>query len=136
MTWKIRSPESSDGIQVEIGGAAERVCETARSYGADIVVIGAHHYGLVARALGTTAARIVNRMDHPVFRGPADADRVYRRGRARKRSRQWLTLRPAEGDPNGETRRGRGNCTRQTACGSRRERERVTRTAPSSFARS
>jgi len=59
--------ELRDGIQVDIGNAAERVCETARSYCADLVVIGAHQYGLVARALGTTAARIVNRMDRPVF---------------------------------------------------------------------
>ncbi len=59
--------ELRDGIQVDIGSAAERVCEFARSYCADVVVIGAHQYGLVARALGTTAARIVNRMDRPVF---------------------------------------------------------------------
>ena len=59
--------ELRDGIQVEIGSAADRVCETARTYCADLVVIGAHQYGLVARALGTTAARIVNRMDRPVF---------------------------------------------------------------------
>lgn len=59
--------ELRDGIQVEIGNAADRVCETARTYCADLVVIGAHQYGLVARALGTTAARIVNRLDRPVF---------------------------------------------------------------------
>jgi len=59
--------ELRDGIQVDIGNAADRVCETARTYCADLVVIGAHQYGLVARALGTTAARIVNRMDRPVF---------------------------------------------------------------------
>ena len=59
--------ELRDGIKVEIGTASDRVCEAARSYCADLVVIGAHQYGLVARALGTTAARIVNRMDRPVF---------------------------------------------------------------------
>lgn len=59
--------ELRDGIQVEVGAAADRVCEVARTYCADLVVIGAHQYGLVTRALGTTAARIVNRMDRPVF---------------------------------------------------------------------
>ncbi len=59
--------ELRDGIKVEIGTAADCVCETARTYCADLVVIGAHQYGLLARALGTTAARIVNRMDRPVF---------------------------------------------------------------------
>lgn len=59
--------ELRDGFSVEIGHAPDRVCEAARKYDPDIVVIGAHEYGLVARALGTTAARIVNRMDRPVF---------------------------------------------------------------------
>lgn len=59
--------ELRDGIKVEIGNASDCVCETARTYCADLVVIGAHQYGLLARALGTTAARIVNRMDRPVF---------------------------------------------------------------------
>src|SRR4051794_7856625 len=57
-------PERSrDGVCVTIGRAPECLCEVARTYDPDIVVIGAHEYGLVARALGTTAARIVNRMD-------------------------------------------------------------------------
>lgn len=59
--------ELRDGICSEIGNAPERVCEMSRKYDPDIVVIGAHEYGLVARALGTTAARIVNRIDRPVF---------------------------------------------------------------------
>jgi nucleotide-binding universal stress UspA family protein len=60
-------PELRDGICVEVGHTAERLCEVAHRYAPDIVVIGAHEYGVVARALGTTAARIVNRMDRPVF---------------------------------------------------------------------
>lgn len=59
--------ELRDGVVVEIGHAADCVCEAARAYDADVVVIGAHDYGLISRALGTTAARIVNRMDRPVF---------------------------------------------------------------------
>jgi nucleotide-binding universal stress UspA family protein len=59
--------ELRDGICIEIGQAPERLCDVARKYDPNIVVIGAHEYGLVARALGTNAARIVNRMDRPVF---------------------------------------------------------------------
>ena len=59
--------ELRDGVSVQIGNAPEHVCDVARSYDADIVVIGAHQYGRVARALGTTAAHIVNRIDRPVF---------------------------------------------------------------------
>lgn len=59
--------ELRDGTQVGIGGAAELVCAVARSYDADVVVIGAHRYGALARALGTTAARVVNRIDRPVL---------------------------------------------------------------------
>jgi nucleotide-binding universal stress UspA family protein len=60
-------PESlRDGVDVEVGRPAERVCDAARAYGADLVVIGAHRYGPLERALGTTAARIVDRMDRPL----------------------------------------------------------------------
>lgn len=56
-----------DGIVVEIGVAAEVICAVARSYGADLVVIGAHRHGILARMLGTTAATIVNHIDRPVI---------------------------------------------------------------------
>lgn len=59
--------ELRDGISIEVGHASERVCDLSRRYDADIVVIGAHRYGRVARALGTTAARIVNRIDRPIY---------------------------------------------------------------------
>jgi nucleotide-binding universal stress UspA family protein len=59
--------ELRDGISIEIGHPADRVCALAHTYDADIVVVGAHQYGRFARALGTTAARIVNRLDRPVF---------------------------------------------------------------------
>lgn len=63
-----RVPEKvQDGAFVELGSPAEAVCGAARSYGADVVVIGAHRYGVLARVLGTTAARIVNRIDRPVL---------------------------------------------------------------------
>jgi len=56
-----------DGAIVELGGAADVVGRAARAFDADLVVIGAHRYGLFARALGTNAARIVNRVDRPVL---------------------------------------------------------------------
>jgi nucleotide-binding universal stress UspA family protein len=59
--------ELRDGAMVDVGQTPERLCEAAHTYDPDVVVIGAHEYGLVARALGTNAARIVNRMDRPVL---------------------------------------------------------------------
>lgn len=59
--------ELRDGSNVEVGNAADVVCELARCCEADVVVIGAHKYSAVARVLGTTAAKIVNRMDRPVL---------------------------------------------------------------------
>lgn len=56
-----------DGIRVEVGSPPERICEIAHTYDPDVIVIGAHEYGLMARALGTTSSRIVNRADRPVF---------------------------------------------------------------------
>jgi nucleotide-binding universal stress UspA family protein len=56
-----------DGAIVEIGSAAHAVCEAARSYDADVVVIGAHKHGVIARVLGTTAARIVNGIDRQLL---------------------------------------------------------------------
>lgn len=59
--------ELRDGIQIEVGPPQERICELSRAYDPDIIVIGAHRYGLLSRALGTTASRIVNHADRPVF---------------------------------------------------------------------
>jgi nucleotide-binding universal stress UspA family protein/hemerythrin-like domain-containing protein len=56
-----------DGIAVEVGSAPDVICATARAYDAEVVVIGAHRYGVLERVLGTTAARVVNRIDRPVF---------------------------------------------------------------------
>jgi nucleotide-binding universal stress UspA family protein len=59
--------ELRDGVSIEVGHPAEKICESSHRYDPDILVIGAHEYGLMSRALGTTAARIVNRADRPVF---------------------------------------------------------------------
>jgi len=55
-----------DGIVVEVGVASDVIRSVARSYDADLVVIGAHRHGLLARMLGTTAASVVNNIDRPV----------------------------------------------------------------------
>jgi nucleotide-binding universal stress UspA family protein len=52
---------------VELGVAWDSVCRAARRVGADLVVIGAHGYGLVDRVLGTTAAKVVNHADRSVL---------------------------------------------------------------------
>lgn len=60
-------PEQRDGLLVEIGTPYEVICSVARSYDADLVVIGAHRHGMLARMLGTTAAKVVNHIDRPVI---------------------------------------------------------------------
>lgn len=56
-----------DGTVVQVGNAADVICAVARSYDADMVVLGAHSHGVFARALGTTAARVVDRIDRPAL---------------------------------------------------------------------
>jgi hypothetical protein len=60
-------PELRDGIVVEPGSASDVICAVARAYDPDVVIIGAHRYGVLERVLGTTAARVVNRIDRPVY---------------------------------------------------------------------
>lgn len=59
--------ELRDGVTVELGDPWDGICKAARAYKADVVVIGAHRYGVLDRVLGTTAARVVNHIDRPVF---------------------------------------------------------------------
>jgi hypothetical protein len=79
------SPELRDGGAVAFGDAAGAICHAATECDADLVVVGAHRYGLLAKALGTTAARVVDRIDRPVLvvrpmpstsESAEDADRV------------------------------------------------------------
>lgn len=46
---------------VELGAAADVICDVANEIGADLVVIGSHGYGALERLLGTTASKVVNR---------------------------------------------------------------------------
>jgi nucleotide-binding universal stress UspA family protein len=56
-----------DGVEVELGTAAETICRYATTYDAHVVVIGAHRHNVIARLLGTTAARVANKIDRPVL---------------------------------------------------------------------
>lgn len=62
-----------DGLVIELGSASEAICRAADAYDADVVVIGAHRRGVLRRALGTTATKVVNAMERPVLlvRSPA-----------------------------------------------------------------
>ena len=52
---------------VELGMPWESICRAARTAGAELIVIGAHGYGLIERVLGTTAAKVVNHADRSVL---------------------------------------------------------------------
>jgi nucleotide-binding universal stress UspA family protein len=53
-------PELQGGTRVAVGSPWEAICQTARSYEADLVVVGSHGYSGIDRLLGTTAAKVVN----------------------------------------------------------------------------
>lgn len=78
-----------DGIVVEVGRPWDGICKIARSYEADLVVIGAHRYGVIDRVLGTTAARVTNHADRPVLVvRPIQAGRARRRGEPERQDRR------------------------------------------------
>ena len=58
----------SAGSSIVIGEAPwKAICAAAREENADLIVIGAHSHGTIARALGTTAAKVVNHADRSVL---------------------------------------------------------------------
>lgn len=52
---------------VAIGIPWEAICTAAKDTNADLVIIGSHDHGAVARLLGTTAAKVVNHCDRSVL---------------------------------------------------------------------
>jgi universal stress protein F len=56
-----------EGLHATAGVAWEQICAAASTHDTDLVAIGAHRYGPIARALGTTAARVVNHCDRCVL---------------------------------------------------------------------
>jgi len=55
------------GVRVRLSNAWQAICDAAREEAADLIVIGAHGYGVVDRMLGTTAAKVVNHADRAVL---------------------------------------------------------------------
>ncbi len=51
----------SSVAHVRLGQPADVICDLAKELGADLVVIGAHGYGVLERLLGTTASKVVHR---------------------------------------------------------------------------
>lgn len=60
-------PELLDGSFAQVGVAWDAICAAAREHDVDLVVIGAHGYGLLDRLLGTTAAKVVDHADRSVL---------------------------------------------------------------------
>jgi nucleotide-binding universal stress UspA family protein len=54
-------------IHCVFGTAWDSVCREAKECNADLIVIGSHGHSLVARMVGTTAAKIVNHADRNVL---------------------------------------------------------------------
>jgi nucleotide-binding universal stress UspA family protein len=48
------------GTRVAVGSPWEAICETAKSLGAELLVVGSHGYSGIDRVIGTTAAKVVN----------------------------------------------------------------------------
>ncbi|HEY3820284.1 MAG TPA: universal stress protein [Polyangiaceae bacterium] len=53
-------PELFGRAEVVIGPPWKAICDTARRFEVDLIVIGAHGYDSAESMLGTTAARVVN----------------------------------------------------------------------------
>jgi nucleotide-binding universal stress UspA family protein len=64
--------EHFDGLATGVGSPWKAICEAARDYDADLIVIGSHDHQALDHLLGTTAAKIVNHADRSVLvvRGP------------------------------------------------------------------
>jgi nucleotide-binding universal stress UspA family protein len=61
-------PDNQGGVIARISAHPwTAICEEAESYGADTIVVGAHRYGFLERALGTTAAKVVNHVNRQVY---------------------------------------------------------------------
>ncbi len=60
-------PAQLDGVVTAIGPAWSAICEAARAYDADLIVLGSHGYGVIDHILGTTAAKVVNHADRSVL---------------------------------------------------------------------
>ena len=60
-------PHLVERVRIEIDEPWRAICRAAVEEDVDLIVIGAHGYGMVDRLLGTTAARVVNHADRKVL---------------------------------------------------------------------
>ena len=60
-------PELFGGATAQVGVPWDAICRYAREHDVDLIVIGAHGYGLLDRIIGTTAAKVVNHADRSVL---------------------------------------------------------------------
>jgi universal stress protein F len=56
-----------ESVVAGFGTSWDAICSEAKSYDADIIVIGSHGYRVLDRVLGTTAAKVVNHAGCPVL---------------------------------------------------------------------
>lgn len=56
-----------EAIAVDIATAWDGICRTANDRDVDLVVVGSHGFGGLDRILGTTAAKVVNRLERNVL---------------------------------------------------------------------
>jgi universal stress protein F len=61
------SPELFLGMKVWLGAPWQALCEVAKEEDVDLIVLGAHGYGLLERMIGTTTAKVVNHADRSVL---------------------------------------------------------------------
>jgi universal stress protein F len=60
-------PGITTHIVVRIASPWSGICEAAREFDVDLIVLGSHGYGAIDHVLGTTAAKVVNHVDRSVF---------------------------------------------------------------------
>lgn len=56
-----------EAITTEIAIPWDGICRAGRTHDADLIVIGSHGFGGIDHLLGTTAAKVVNRVDRNVM---------------------------------------------------------------------
>jgi universal stress protein F len=60
-------PEYLDGATAVVGVPWDAICSYGREHDVDLIIIGAHGYGILDRIMGTTSAKVVNHADRPVL---------------------------------------------------------------------
>jgi nucleotide-binding universal stress UspA family protein len=55
------------GFEVVVGNPWKLICDTARLLDVSLIVMGAHSYSTVDRALGTIASKVINHADRDVL---------------------------------------------------------------------